>query len=51
MRTNNDVGCAAAWSMPTTGKSGSASPDRFSVARDRNAFPVHGWVTKAPGHR
>ena len=51
MWTDNDVGCAAARSMPTTGKSGSVSPNRFSIARDRNAFPAHGSATKAPRYR
>jgi hypothetical protein len=48
MWTNSDVGCAGARSMPTTGRSGSASPNRFSTARDRTVFPAHGSATKAP---
>jgi deoxyribonuclease V len=48
---NSDVGCAGARSMLTTGRSGSASPDRFSTARDRNVFPAHGSATKAPRRR
>ena len=34
--------------MPTTGRSGSACPNRFSIAPDRNAFPAHGSATTAP---
>ena len=49
MWMNSDVRCAGDRSMPTTGKSGSASPNRFSIARNRTVFPAHGSATKAPG--
>jgi hypothetical protein len=51
MWTNSDARCAGARSMPTTGKSGSAFPNPFSIARDKNAFQAHGSATKAPKRR